>query len=266
MATYEENLELTEQGEIPELYVFEYGGSIERYTSFSEDITFLGQTYSKATLKRTGFSMDTEFGRVTCQIQAPLIGSLQPYIANQPVEVTTVIIYRALLDDTDEYRILFKGDILRVSVKDNVAQAVCENQSYILMQKIPGVIYQSYCNHQVFDEGCTLNEILWRETATISAIDGAKYSSGTFGAQADGYFNGGQLLHNNDARYIINHIGNDIWVHVPFDSRVSVGSQCYVLPGCVGSPSVCRTKFNNWSKWQGFAYIPSSNPVMWGFK
>ena len=263
--TYEQNLDRTQQGIIPELYVFEYGGNVERYTSFSEAITFQGQTYSKATLKRTGFSMDTEFGRVTCQVQAPIIGSLRPYIANQPVEVTRIIIYRALLDDPDEYRILFKGEIIRVSIKDNVAQAQCESQSHILIQKIPGIIYQSYCNHQVFDEGCNLNEILWRELATITAIDNTKYSAGIFGTHPDGYFNGGQLIHENDARYIINHVGNDVWVHVPFDSRVAVASQCYVLPGCDGSPDTCRDKFDNWSKWQGFAYVPSSNPVMWGF-
>jgi uncharacterized phage protein (TIGR02218 family) len=266
MTTYSENLEFTEQGEIVELYVFEYGGVIERFTSFNEDIVFEGQTYSRATIRRTGFSQDTEFGRVTCSVQAPLLDSLKSYIANQPIEVTRITIYRALLSDTDEYRALFKGDIIRVSVKDSVAQASCESQSHILMQKIPNIIYQSYCNHQVFDGGCGLIDGGWRDDITINVISGSKYSSSNFGSKPDDYYTGGQLIHDNDARYITKHTGADVWVHVPFDSRVSVGTELYAIPGCDGSPDTCKNKFSNFSNWLGFPYIPSSNPVMWGFK
>lgn len=263
---FEDNLDLTEQGEIPELYDFEYGGNYERYTSFSEDITFLGEEYQRATIKRTGFSMDTEFGRITCSIQAPIIDTFRAYISNQPIEVTNVTIYRALLGDLTEYRILFKGQVIRVSVKDSVAQASCESQSHILVQKIPRIVYQSYCNHQVFDSYCGLSELTYRVVCTISSVTVDKYTSGQFGTKDDQYFTGGQLIHENDARYIINHVGNDVWVHVPFDSRVGVGTNVYAIPGCNGSPDTCQTKFNNWNKWLGFPYIPSSNPVMWGFK
>jgi uncharacterized phage protein (TIGR02218 family) len=264
--TYESNLTETQQGLIPELYDFESGGNYDRYTSFSEDLTFQGVLYQKATIKRSGFTVDTEFGKITMSIQAPIMDSLRPYIANQPIEVTRVTIWRALYSDLTEYRVLFKGDILKVSMKGPIAQASCESHSHILSQKIPTVVYQSWCNHEVFDNKCGLEETAWYVPATLSAIDEGKYTSTAFGAYADGYFNGGQLLHENDARYITNHVGNDVWLHVPFDARVVVGSEMNAMPGCDGSPTTCKTKFNNWSEYLGMPYIPSSNPVMWGFK
>lgn len=264
--TYTTNLAKTQQEAIPELYEFHYGSIYDRYTSFSEDITFMGEAFTRAAIKRSGFTVDTEFGKVSMNIQTPIVPTLQTYIANQPVEKTTVTIYRALYDDLTDYRILFKGEVLRVSFKGQVCQAICEMQSHILGQRIPNIIYQSYCNHQVFDEGCSLDWSAWRALATITGVSADKYTSNTFGLQADGYYIGGQLIKDNDARYIINHVGNDVWVHVPFDERVDIGTELYILPGCDGAPATCISKFNNFTNWLGFAYIPSSNPVMWGFK
>lgn len=264
--TYDSNLAERQQEAIPELYDFFYGGTYDRYTSFPEDISFSGFLYKRASIKRTGFTTDVEFGKISMSIQTPLVPTLSTYLVNQPVEKTQVTIYRALYGDLTDFRILFQGEILTVSFKGNVAQANCEMQSHILSQKIPNVVNQSFCNHQVFDENCGLDFSAWRDLVTISGINSDKYTSGSFGLKANGYYTGGQLVTGTDARYIINHIGNDVWIHVPFDSRVSIGSSLYVLPGCNGAPTTCLNKFNNFNNLLAMPYIPSSNPVMWGFK
>lgn len=264
--TYDENLAKTQQEAIPELFTFHYGSIFDRYTSFPEDLTFQGELYKRAAIKRSGFSIDTEYGKISMTVQTPIVPTLQTYIANQPVEKTEVTVHRAVYGDLTDYRVLFTGDIQRVSFKGSVCQASCEMQSHILSQKIPNIIHQSYCNHQVFDSGCKLDDSLWRVESTISVISSDQYTSGAFAEYDDGYFTGGQLLFGNDARYIINHIGEDVWLHVPFDSRVTVGTVAYALPGCDGSPLTCKNKFDNFNRWLAFPYIPSSNPVMWGFK
>lgn len=266
MTTYSNNLAKTQMVATPELYEFHYGTVFDYYTSFSEDIVFLGQTYTKASIKRTGFSMDTEFGKISLTIQTPTIPSLQVYIANQPVEKTSVKIWRAVYDDLTEYRVVFSGDVLRVAFKDGVCQASCEMQSHILTQKLPTIVHQSYCNHQVFDAGCGLDDTAWRVLAQVTGIASDIYTIPAASGYANGYFTGGQVLMGNDARYIINHVGSSIYVHVPFDSRVGLNDYVYLLPGCDGAPDTCKNKFNNFSKHLSMPYIPNSNPVMWGFK
>jgi len=266
MTTYSDNITKREMVATPELYEFQYGGIYDYYTSFSEDLLFRGVTYTRASIKRSGFSVDTEFGKITMSVQTPTIDTLRTYISNQPVERTTVKLWRAVLDDLDEYRIIFAGDIQRVSFKGNVCQATCEMQSHTLTQRIPNVVHQSYCNHQVFDEDCGLDDVAWQVAGQVTAISADQYSVGSAALYADGYFTGGQMLHDNDARYIINHVGDSIWLHVPFDSRVSIGSDIYLLPGCNGSPGTCKNKFNNFGNHLSMPYIPSSNPIMWGFK
>lgn len=264
--TFETNLTLKQMTAVPELYEFSYAGNYDRYTSFPEEITFLGFTWKRGTIKRTGFTVDTEFGKISMTIQAPILPTLQTYIGNYPVEVTSVTVYRALYSDLTDYRILFTGEVQNVSFKDNVAQAVCEMQSHQLRQMIPNIVHQAYCNHQVFDDECELDWSSWRAAATISGITSDKYTSPTFGLQSSGYYIGGQLIKDNDARYIIDHIGNDVWLHVPFDTRVSVGTTVWAIPGCDGAPATCQNKFNNWGNFLAMPYIPSSNPVLWGFK
>ena len=266
MTTYSENISKREMVATPELYEFQYGGIYDYYTSFSEDLLFRGVTYTRASIKRSGFSMDTEFAKISMTVQTPVIDLLRTYIANQPVERTTIKLWRAVLDDLTEYRIIFAGDVQRVSFKGNVCQANCEMQSHILTQKIPNIVHQSYCNHQVFDDGCAIDWTAWRVSGTVASITADQYVVGNAGLYADGYFTGGQILHDNDARYIINHVGTTLWVHVPFDSRVSAGESVYLLPGCDGAPETCLNKFNNRNNHLSMPYIPSSNPVMWGFK
>jgi len=266
MTDYDVNIAKRELVAMPELYEFQYGGNYDYFTSFSEDLLFLGVTYKRATIERSGFSVDTEFGKIGMTIKTPVIDTLRTYIANQPVERTTVKVWRAVLDDLTEYRVIFSGDIQRVSFKGNVCQATCEMQSHILSQKLPNIVHQSFCNHQVFDDGCGLDWAAWRVSGSVSSIAADVYSVGAAAGYANGYFTGGQVLKDNDARYIINHSGSNLYLHVPFDSRVGIGTSVYLLPGCNGKVSTCKNKFNNFNNHLSMPYIPSTNPVMWGFK
>lgn len=264
--SFSTNLQTTEQTALPELYEFVSGAQTERYTSFASGLTFRGNFYKAAPLKRSGFSEDTQFGNVKVTITAPLFETLIHYLANQPIEPTRVTIYRALESDLSDYRILFSGFIKQVSMRDRLASAVCESNSQVLSAKIPTVIYQSFCNHSVFDSGCGLNNLDWRVMALISTVESATLTSTSFAAFDDGYFIGGQIRYDSDLRLITNHLDNTVTLQIPFDSRVKVGTTVEVFPGCDGSPTTCKNRFNNLTRFLGMPYIPSHNPVLWGFR
>jgi len=261
--TYETNLAEVEQVGLPELYRLVYGPTTARYTSWSEDLTFLGEVYETAPLKRSGLSLDHELSAVRLSLQAPILDAFSRYIANQPIEPTSVTIYRALSDDLTQYAILFAGYVMTVSVKDRVARAECEANSAILDLSWPRFMYQSYCNHDLFDSGCALGDGAFLVQGAVT-ISGSDLTSAILGTFADGYFIGGRAAYGDDERMITNHVGSTVTLQVPFDDRVEAGTVVDFYPGCDGSPDTCRDTFNNFTNFLGFPYIPSSNPVIWG--
>ena len=261
--TYDTNLAETEQVGLPEFYKLVYGGVTEYYTTWAKSLTFLGHVYTSAPLKRSGFSLDNEFNTVKLTIQAPVVEAFSRYISNQPIDPTIVTVYRVLKTDLADYVILFSGRVLRVSVKDRQASAQCEANSDILDFAWPRFMFQSYCNHDLFDTGCALGDGPFLVEGAVT-INGAELTSAVLGGYANGYFTGGRAAYGSDERLITNHVGSVVTLQVPFDSRVSAGTVVNFYPGCDGSPDTCKNTFNNFTNFLGFPYIPSKNPVLWG--
>jgi uncharacterized phage protein (TIGR02218 family) len=248
---------------LPEMYDIEYAGTHERFTSWSQDLTFLGYVFHTAPIKRSGFTFDKEFSNVSVTIGAPVTAGFERWISNAPLEPTTCTIYRALKSDLSEYTILFSGNIITVGFKNMVAEARCESNSGILNHVAPRIVYQSYCNHELFDGGCGLDYTAYLVNATVT-VAGAVLSSATFDTYDDDYFRVGRCIFGSDERLITDHTGTDITLHMPFDATLTSGSQVTVLPGCNGSTTVCKA-FNNFDDhFLGFPYIPTKNPVVWG--
>lgn len=266
MTTYTTNLGLTEQISMPELYEFSSAGTYYRYTSYNTDITFDGNLYEARPIKRGGISRDIQFGKVKLNVDAPVSDVFQQYIASQPIEPVTLTVYRAVSDELTSYVIIFAGTVKSVGIQNNVARATCEARSRLLEQKLPKIIFQSYCNHDIYDTGCTVSDVLYRVTGTITAVSGSTLTAAAFGTYADDYFNLGKVVYGSDIRLITDHTGNDLTIQIPFDSSVAVGTEVYAYPGCDGDPTTCDTRFNNLSNFLGFPYIPSRNPSIWGFK
>jgi uncharacterized phage protein (TIGR02218 family) len=264
--TYQTEIAESQQEPFPEFFEFEQGGNYERYTSFNESLVFRGVTYAAAPIRRGTFSYDTQFGSVNVDITAPISDIFAAYIGNLPIEPVNVVIYRAIKSDLTDYIILFTGTVKMVTVKDRTATAKLEANSSWLFSKIPNVIYQAFCNHDVFDTGCALLETNWEVIATITTISGYNIESATFGGFADGYFTGGNVRLSTDFRLVTNHVGNVLSLQLPFDLRLQVGNDVVVLPGCDGNPSTCVNKYDNLLKFLGMPYIPSNNPAVWGFR
>jgi len=268
MTEFDDNFEAIEQSPIPEFYLFNSAGTIERYTSYSASLTFLGQYWASASITRGGLKQDLNFGTTSLVITTPITPNIEKYIPNQPVEPIDVTIYRSHLDYLDQYEIFFRGKIKYVQLRGRLASAQCEARNKSMAAKIPKVIYQSNCNHDIYDEGCTVDEYLYRRFATVSLVIGSKlyFTIGSGGPVDDGYFNGGKVTAGEDVRFITNHESGWLDLHVPFDGRVAVGSTIYIYPGCDGNAGTCIDRFDNLNHFLGMPYIPETNPVIWGFK
>jgi len=272
MSDYTNNLLKTQQEALPEFFVITSGSSVERYTSYQTDLEFLGQTFKTASIKRGRLVRDTKFGVIKLSVTVPLTPNIAAYIPNQPIEPVTITIYRATLDNLSSYAIFFKGKIAFVQIKDKMAMAQLESKSKILLRKIPSIIYQSFCNHDVFDGGCGLDEYTYIRSGVVATLADnnatieVTWTDGK-GEPGVGDFQGGRMLLDTDLRLITGHTVSDTFnIQIPFDARLQIGSVVDLYPGCDGSPETCLDRYNNLVHFLGMSYIPSDNPVMWGFK
>jgi uncharacterized phage protein (TIGR02218 family) len=280
MATFAANLESTEQKAIPELYKIERGSDTFRYTSYSSGLYFQGEYYEAATIARGSLHTDVKLAKITMVLSTPLTDEMKDYIPKFPILPTTVTVYRARIDDLSEYSLLISGRIVSIQIKEQQVNAVIEAKSKTLSRKIPRIVYQSFCNHDVFDAGCKLDGDLWKVETTITAISANRtymdlaFQGGVWSEAYDKYFTGGRVVFGDDMRLITGHIQgthispnpHTIVLHIPFDYTLEVGAAVTVYPGCDGNPNTCLDKFGNYRNFLGFPTIPDHNPVIWGFR
>jgi uncharacterized phage protein (TIGR02218 family) len=267
--SYATNLTAAQQESTPEFYRIQIGTTVYRYTTYRSPLTFLSNTYTPATIKRGDISYDTDFKSTELTVTAALSDPFSIYIANQPSEPARIKIYRALQSDTSDYVILFNGTVKNVSIENHQVNATCTSRNRYLEKKIPRIIYQSFCNHDVFDNDCGLNGNLWKVAGTVNTVSGSTIQADEWKAYADDYFTGGMVeTSDGDARLITDHVQSTgvLTLQIPFDSRVAAGVSVDAYPGCDGNPATCVNKFNNLTAFLGMSYIPSKNPVLWGFK
>ena len=267
--SYDTNLAASQQETTPEFYRIQIGSTVYYYTSYKTDLTFLGHSYTARSIKRGGFSYDTDFGAVQVTITASLNDLFRKYIANQPSESVNVKIYRAIKSDLTDYVIMFNGQVKNVSIEGHQVTATCTARSIYLEKRIPQIVYQSFCNHDVFDNDCGLSGPAWKVPGTLTAVSGSTVTAAAWTAYDDDYFKGGMAMTSDgDARLITSSTKSTgvLELQIPFDARVEVGVVIDAYPGCDGSPETCVNKFNNLSHFLGMPYIPSRNPVIWGFK
>ncbi len=267
--SYATNLAAKQQETTPEFYKITIGATTYRYTTYGSDQTFLANTYTSTTIKRSGFSYDDDFGVVQVTLTAALNDLFRTYIANQPSEPVTVTIYRAIKSDLTDYVTLFNGQVKNVAIKKQQVTATCVARSIYLEKRIPCIIQQSYCNHDVFDSGCTLSGLSWLVAGTITDVTASTLTAAAWTAYDDDYFMGGMAVTAaGDARLITGSTKATgvIDLQIPFDSRVGAGVVVDAYPGCDGNPATCINKFNNLTNLLAMPYIPSRNPVLYGFK
>lgn len=274
--SYATEIKKVEMMPFAELFEATRGSQVYRYTSWERDFTWQGNLYTAITMKRSIPSEDEQFKPSRLDITMPVVAPVNEYIANTPIEPVVLKVTRVFIHDPTAYKVIFFGEVLGVSNLEagdqGVIQANLESGTIYFRNKIPRVVFQAFCNHVLYKASeplrpnCDLNKELFKTTAIVT-ISGNALNSATFGTKPDGYFTGGHVETSyGDFRYITDHVGSNLTLNVAFDARISDGATLFAFPGCDKAPPTCRDKFNNFANFQGFPYIPSNNPSVWGVK
>lgn len=123
------------------------------------------------------------------------------------------------------------------------------------------VLYQSLCNHQLYDSRCKVDRNDYTVTATVTKVEDIQITVNDTVYPNDS-LNLGTILNlaSGEARSIINNTDNVIQVTYPF-INIEVGDTVELSLGCdharLGS---CKNTFNNVTNYGGFDFVPVNNP------
>lgn len=261
--TYNTNLATLEQGAIAELYKVTAGDETFYYTSYINNIEFQSNEYIAVKIKRTTISNEPKIVAHRVKLSVPITQPFSRYIANTSLSSVNVVIYRAFVSDTT-FEVIFEGRAINAITKLGGVDIDFESNSQIFRKKIGAISHQAFCNNGLYDERCSLSANDFKTTAQVTVTSNTLVAA-VFDTFDDQYFRGGHVLTSYlDSRMITNHVGNTITLHVPFDSRTQTGAIVSVFAGCDKSTGSCRDKFNNFENFNGFPFIPSNNPSIFG--
>lgn len=266
MSISDVNLAKEEMDEYAEIFELFDGETYSRYTNYQNPVYYNALAYKPVFIKRGKISRNITLDAVTTQITAPLSEHLTRYISNYPVVPTQVKIWRGIVSNFDvESALVFTGSIKKVQIESVFAIADCIAMSSLMETVYPKCLHSAFCQHSLYDAGCGVDANSHSKTLQITGI------SGTGNLVIDGLngtgpiYTGGYVKWRQDFRWITLGSNNTLSIHVPFPNTVGVGEYVEVYEGCAKSITVCNEKFNNMANFYGMPYIPSDNPVVWGF-
>jgi uncharacterized phage protein (TIGR02218 family) len=236
------------------------------YTSGDSSVTYDGDLYVPASIKRSLIRYDSQLEATSCTVQAGYIENpLFEYIAINPIDIYWIKIMKLFRDqDPYEVDVLFLGQIKSVSFKGIQADVECVGFEYFLAMPIPKERYQLTCNHTIYDARCQVIKEDYKVTAVI-ALDATKtvLTAAVFGTYPNGYFTGGvvEFVAGKEKRMIVAHSGTSVTIPYRMIS-LEDGNSVDVYPGCDGRAETCRDKFDNILNYLGFPFTPIENPVM----
>lgn len=245
-----------------ELYQFAAGAEHWRYTSGDQVITFQSQDYLPLPIHRSEIDQGQDVARSSLKVTMPGDALLPlAYRAGPPEQVVSLTLFRHHSGDT-EWIVAFKGRLTGLSWRGSEAELTAE--PIWTSVRRPGLrrMYQHACPHVVYGQGdylCNANPAAFQVPAVLTAVASDVISAAEFGAKADGWFTGGEVVWNGARRLIMAHVGNDMTVSRPF-SGLAAGDQVVAYAGCDHRRSTCLSKFNNISNFGGFPWIPKRNP------
>lgn len=244
-----------------ELYDFDTGGTVYRYTSGQEVVAFGGETYTPLPLSRSSVSSSATSFVSSLQIETTRNNPLTMAAKSGTIQVK---ITRPI---TPVAQIIWQGVVVAVMWSEGGATLQCED-SLTPVQNLTGAQrYTRGCRHVLYSDACGVD------------IDSVKFPVEVLSSNAAArevvffietpliiydYFDGGVFISPTGERYqIISAVVLPIdflteWeVTATLAQRVSfpLGSGYFAAPGCNRTRSDCENKLQNIKNFGGFPYI-----------
>lgn len=248
-----------------ELYTFQRGTKVWRYTSADATQTFSGIAFTPAKIKRAAVEQkkDTpgqEF-TVTIDLETPFAQDLIA-TSGEPVSVT---LQRAQPSGTPIAPVL-AGQMTSVKFTEDQAELTVATIERLLQTLIPRTLIQRTCPWTLYSPSCGVDKTSFATTATVSAITplNGGYVLTIDVSQTDGYWTNGvvQLDVGGAPLFVAAHTGSDLTIWGDPPSGLAVAGGLTVYAGCDKLRSTCISKFNNLDNFGGFPDLPAKNPSL----
>lgn len=261
-----------EDGSPVELYRWDNGIEEFYHTSGAEAVSFGGNLYLPAAIKRTNITVrQREPASTTLQITMPNTEEyVGRYVSGPPFAVDRLTIFRFHATDGGlETITYFEGDVSTVKFNQatGLATVLVSPVSGVFSQNTPRRSYSGLCQNVLYDDQCKAVESNFSFAVTVTAVSAngltITVSGAGIGSQAAGYFPGGRLKYadpqNPDQRYILSFDGTDtLTIQTPFRS-LGPGASMLMSAGCAHDIDTCRDKFSNDINYGGFPLVPNRN-------
>lgn len=249
-----------------ELYRFTRGLTIWTYTTADVPIVYNDETYTPQTMRRGELAQNSENDNAVLDLFLdPSIDIAAQFVSGGTPSPTNVTLIRRHRDDATvgEQAVLFLGQIGSVEFNIGEAHFVCVPFQRALQRKVPRILYQTTCNHMLYDQFCTINPAGFTFPGAISAIAGRVLTVPDASAKPDGYYNGGYVRDGNNFAFIQTHVGTQLLL-LNLPPSFTIGDAVTTTAGCDRRQSTCIAKFANLPNFMGWPYIPDLNPYTSG--
>lgn len=249
-------------GQPIELYRFIRGLTIWTYTTADKPIDFLGETYLPATMRRGELPLNEERENATLNIYIePTLPVITDFISGASPSPTSVTLIRRHRNEASvtEQAVLFIGQVGVVQFSEGEAHLVCVPIQKAIQHRVPRWLYQTQCNHMLYDAFCGINPDGFTIPGAIGSVTGLVVVVPEAASQADGYYNGGYLRDGDTFVFIQTHVGSSLTLLATSPSLLP-GDAVTLTAGCDRTRGTCVAKFNNLPNFMGFPYIPDKNP------
>lgn len=189
---------------------------------------------------------------------------------NSPPSLTLTIYRYHSLDDVKSY---WTGTINDIKIANGLATIRSPSAlAAALSTNLPGVFFQSPCNHVLYDKRCKVKYADFSKSVAVLAIDGQQITVASVGNLAGKLVGGEVLLLSGERRMVTRETeisykpgaaaaipATLLTINFPF-SKIVVGGNVTVAAGCdLAYSGDCKLKFNNNKNFGGFPFIPSDN-------
>jgi len=230
-----------------------------RYTSSLEDITFDGNLYTAVPLERSTITQEGLETPPEITIKLPWwTGVVKDFGFSVAPNRLDLVITRAQANG--DAVVWLTGLVQAIEVNNEEAIIhVPPTKSDAFQQSVPNIIYQTMCNHMLYDPRCGLDRGSFAESTTVDSVDGVNVVV-TATTQPDQAYQGGELFRSSDSerRMIVSQIGTALTLAYPFPV-LAVSDAVVLVLGCNHSIKACKEKFNNVINFGGHPYIPPQN-------
>jgi len=248
-----------------EIYTLVRQTNIWRYTSADADQTVDGFLYESYPISRDKIAQSQEVARGPINLKmSKSLPFLFPYRSSPPSSVTTISI-RRFHQGLAEYVTVWLGRITNVKFGERDAEVRCEPVFTSLKRPALRRRYQTTCPHVLYGAQCSVERAEFAVAATLIGSTGTVLTSPTFALTEDGWFAGGYVDWTTDdgdveRRFIVDHVGEDITINLPFQGLVGT-DEVVAYPGCDHLIATCHDKFDNEDNYGGQPFYPDKNPM-----